>query len=587
MSNSKSFSSVSRKNKQSRRNNRIYRSLLMTFVIAGSNLLSALPLLAETPGTVINNQATGSFTDPANNNNEVLIESNIVKVTIAEVAGITVTPDGTEEAPAGVNGAGEFQGNGKINPEDVVYFQYKITNVGNDPTKFFIPGAPSGVTNGALNGTGTIEVIGYDPDGNNQTSITPEAIPATGAETGTITGLPNNGSIAPGGSITIRVPIKVDTGLQDGDKVTVIMGDTPPNDNSSDTQNQDYSDNGNNGDIYTVDNNGTENGDSDGDPVNGVREASANQDVTVTNANSISGTLYEDDGGADTGNDTFDNGETKLPENITVNLYEDTNGNDVLDPGENTPVQTVETDANGDYIFPDVADGDYIVKVDETDTDIPEYYTPGTVEDLPVTVNGASEADKDFGFDKNAPDVIMVKRITKINGQTVNPNDSKPLGSFVDDPSDDNDTSANWPTGYVVGEIDAGRVRVGDEIEYTIYFLNAGKFKAENLRICDAIQGQQDLKADAYGAGNDLQLNVSNNGDTNLTSASGDDRAEFIAANGTVPANCNLQVPNDNGTLVVDVTDATLTEIPGSTAPGTANSYGLIRFTTVVRDDNP
>lgn len=584
MSNSKSRSSVSRKNKQNRRNNRIYRSLLMTFVIAGSNLLSALPLLAQV-GTVINNQATGSFTDPANDNQEVLIESNTVQVTIAEVAGITVTPDGTEEAPATVNDPGPFQENGKINPEDVVYFQYKITNVGNDPTKFFIPGAPSNITNGTQ--SGEIEVIAYDPDGPDgadETSITPETIPAAGADTGTITGLPDNGSIAPGGSITIRVPIKVNAGLADGDVVTAIMGDTPPNDNSADTQNQDFQ--ASNNDVTTQDNPDGTPGESAGEPVNGVREASASEDVTVTNANSISGTLYEDAGGEDTGNDTFDAGETKLPENITVNLYEDTNGNGVLDPDENTPVQTVETDANGDYIFEDVEDGNYIVKVDEQDPELPEFYTPGTDEELAVEVAGESVADRDFGFDKNNPDVVMVKRITKINGNTVNPNDSTALNNFVDDPNDDNDTSANWPANYVVGEIDAGRVRVGDEIEYTVYFLNAGKSKAENLRICDAIQGQQDFKAGAYDNGNgDLQLNVSDNGDTNLTSASDGDRAELIAAGGNVPSNCNIKVPNDNGTLVIDVNDATLTEIPGSTAPGTPNSYGLIRFTTTVREN--
>ncbi len=422
-----------------------------------------------------------------------------------------------------------------------------------------------------------------DPDGADEIGITPANIPAAGANTDTISDLPNNGSIEPGGSITIRVPIKVNAGLTDGTEVTAVMGDTPPNDNTDDTQNQEYTANNNN-DIYTVDNNGTENGDSDGDPVNGRREASALEDVIVTNANGISGTLFEDAGGEDTGNDTLDAGEETLPADITVNLYEDTNGNGTLDPDENTPVQSVETDADGNYIFPDVADGNYIVQVDEEDPELPEFYTPGTDEELAVTVAGESVADQNFGFDRNNPDVVMVKRITSINGQAVNPNDSTALNNFVDDPNDDNDTSANWPANYVVGEVDAGRVRIGDEIEYTIYFLNAGSFEAENLRICDAIQGQQDLKADAYGT-NELQLNVSDNGDTGLTSDSDGDRAEFIAAGGAVPANCNLQVANDNGTLVVDVTDTTFTEVPGSTAPGTPNSYGLIRFTTVVREN--
>ena len=582
MSNSKSRSSASRKNKQNRRNNRIYRSLLMTFVIAGSNLLSALPLLAQV-GTVINNQATGSFTDPANNDQEILIESNTVQVTIAEVAGITVTPLTTEEAPATVANPGPFQDNGKINPEDVVYFTYEITNVGNDPTKFFIPDAPSAVTNGALDGS--IEVIEYNPDGNTPTDITPAAVPSGGTDTGNITGLPDNGSIAPGGSITIRVPIKVNAGLADGDVVTAIMGDTPPNDNSAATQNQDFVAGTN--DVVTQDNDDGTPGEAAGQPVNGVREASASQDVTVTNANSISGTLYEDAGGEDTGNNTFDAGETKLPADITVTLYNDADNDNVIDPGEE--VQVVQTDANGDFVFEDVEDDTYKIKVDLDDAEIPEFYSLGTPNDIEVTVAGESVADRDFGFDRNNPNVVMVKRITRINGETTNPNDGTDLTQFVDDttsPQADDDNSPNWPANYLVGQFDAGRVRVGDEIEYTIYFLNAGSFRAENLRICDAIQGPQDLKDDAYGTG-EVQLNVSNNGNTDLTSDSGDDRAEFIPANGTVPPNCNLQVPNDNGTLVIDVTDATFTEVPGSTAPGTQDSYGLIRFTTVVRDDNP
>ena len=233
------------KSKQNRRNNRIYnyRSLLVAALFSSSSLLPMFPVLAAspTPGTVIDNQATGSFTDPNNSNQEVQIESNVVQVEVAEVAGITISQAALpEEAPSGVSGAGANQGNGDINPDDIIYFTYKITNVGNDPTQFFIPDAPSSVNNGSLNGN--IQIIEYDPDGSSAVDLTSNniTVPNNGDTTGSLlNGIANtnDGSVPVGGSITIRVPVKADSNLSDGDTVTVVMGDTPPNDNSASTQN--------------------------------------------------------------------------------------------------------------------------------------------------------------------------------------------------------------------------------------------------------------------------------------------------------------------------------------------------------------
>ncbi len=271
-----------------------YRPLLMTFLLTGSNWLSALPLLAanSTPGTVIDNQATGSFTDPNDSNNEVQIESNVVQVEVAEVAGITISQSAIpEEAPSGVTDAGANQGNGDINPDDVIYFTYKITNVGNDPTQFFIPDAPSSVNNGSLNGN--IQIIEYDPDGASAVDLTSDniTVPSNGDTTGSLlngVANTNDGSVPVGGSITIRVPIKADSNLSDGDTVTVIMGDTGSNDNSAATQNQVYAVGTN--DVYTEDNPNGTTGETDGTPINGDatnnrQEASFSQDVTVSAIN--------------------------------------------------------------------------------------------------------------------------------------------------------------------------------------------------------------------------------------------------------------------------------------------------------------
>lgn len=224
--------------------------LLLTTLL----LLSGMPVaLANTPaaGTVVTNQATGSFTDPTDNS-EKAIESNSVQVTIAEIAGITVQSTGV------IN-------NGQTRPGDTISFLFTLTNVGNDPTQFFIPNAPSSLINGTLNGA--IEIV----EVNGTTLTTPTPVTGSGIV---------SPSVPAGGTIKIRVPVQVSASAGDGDLVTVTMGDTP----SSDRGNQAYV--AGNRDIYTQDNTGTANGDIAGDPINGDSvnrrmEASAVQSSTI------------------------------------------------------------------------------------------------------------------------------------------------------------------------------------------------------------------------------------------------------------------------------------------------------------------
>lgn len=271
----------------------VLRRLLLIVLVSGGSLLPAAIALADanspTPGTVIRNQATGSFTDPASGNVLRNIQSNIVEVTVAEVTGITVTASGFAEAPSGVAGAGPNQGDGTINTQDVVYFTFDITNLGNDPTQFFIPGSAT-ITNGSA--SGPIEIISYDTNGSSATVLPmPIAVAAGGTTTGTALGLPL-GSIAPSGNVRVRVPVKASTGLANNDVMTVVLGDTL----ASSRGNQDYNDGGANRDLYTQDN---QNGDvvnvpatpateveAAGNPLNGDatlrrREASAAQGTPI------------------------------------------------------------------------------------------------------------------------------------------------------------------------------------------------------------------------------------------------------------------------------------------------------------------
>ncbi len=89
-------------------------------------------------------------------------------------------------------------------------------------------------------------------------------------------------------------------------------------------------------------------------------------------------------------------------EGVTVALFADTNGNGVLDPGE-LPIATTTTDENGNYLFPGVSDGDYIVVVTDTDNVLDELYNTadpdgGMDEVSAVTIAGADDLDQDFGY---------------------------------------------------------------------------------------------------------------------------------------------------------------------------------------------
>jgi hypothetical protein len=190
--------------------------------------------------------------------------------------------------------------------------------------------------------------------------------------------------------------------------------------------------------------------------------------------------------------------------------------------------------------------------------------------------------------------VLLIKRITAINGdRTQNPNDSTPLNVFVDDTTSSKaaeDNDSKWVTNYLKGAINAGKVKAGDTIEYTVYFLNAGNANANSVRICDRIRPNQIFQPNGYGVGTGVQVQMGTSSVINLTNANdGSDRTQFIAAGGAVPTNCNITAANTDGTLVVDITGAAATgnpalvTMPGATAAGSPNdSYGFFRFITQV-----
>jgi hypothetical protein len=215
----------------------------------------ATPVLADgTPaGTSISNTATATYEDPNNPSVTINATSNAVVVTVAEVAGVTATPVATNDR----NG-------GTVLPNDVIDYVYRVTNVGNDTTQFRIP---SQVT---VTGPGTAGTVEMSTDG----GTTWAPVPAV-AE-----GVANTGSIAPGGSVLVRVPITATALAPSGATIRVVLGNTGPNDNSAATQNQPDGTAPATNNVSTVDATGGV-GEVAGSPTNGEREASSMQQVIV------------------------------------------------------------------------------------------------------------------------------------------------------------------------------------------------------------------------------------------------------------------------------------------------------------------
>ncbi|MEH2432996.1 MAG: hypothetical protein V7K25_01845 [Nostoc sp.] len=251
------------RNKSLNKQRQRYQSLVATALLSSSLFQFIAPVLADgtAAGQSISNTATATYEDPNAPGTSINSTSNTVILTVAEVAGITVSASGVTDNNGGTAGV-----------NDLLTYTYTITNVGNDPTKFHIPnqattigpGTVSGVLpadkNGATPASGTLQ---YSTDGGTSwTNVT-----AGGVDTP---------SIPVSGTVLVRVPVTVQTGAKSGDIIKVTLGNTP-----GDAQNQLRSPDG--GDVYTVDNADGSPGEVAGAPINGTREASITQQTQVGN----------------------------------------------------------------------------------------------------------------------------------------------------------------------------------------------------------------------------------------------------------------------------------------------------------------
>ncbi|MGB7088065.1 MAG: SdrD B-like domain-containing protein, partial [Phormidesmis sp.] len=296
--------------------------------------------------------------------------------------------------------------------------------------------------------------------------------------------------------------------------------------------------------------------------------------------------------------------------NVTVGLYRDVDGDGVLDSGDPL-LATQLTNSNGNYDFIDLIFGNYIIKVLEgtpEDVDGTNALEGGLLTTTSTTPGGEAAVtlppgiidynDADFGYQlpvpPQNPNMLLVKRITAINGQTTNPNDSTPLNTVLNDGvADSADDNSNWPASYLVGALNGGLVspvsnNLADTVEYSIYFLSAGEAIAQNVLVCDRIPQYTNFLPDSYAGilsadplstqPNPLGIAFSFNGsEVALTGANDGDAGYYFPANtepSTLFSDIDCGGTNDNGAVVVDLGD-----LPPATAAGDpANSFGRLRF---------
>jgi hypothetical protein len=212
--------------------------------ISGSILMALISCLGNgraiaRPATQIDNQAAGVYVDAVLNNTTINTSSNIVSITVQEVAGLTITANGITRADGGVVNTATVN--------DLLFYNFDIQNTGNDTTKFFVPNLAQ------VSSLGSFQKAQYF-DGEWQD------VPATGYI---------SSPIAINGKLQVRVVVKITSG---NGLLTVTLGQAATTNQARINDPED---------IYTVDNNDGTLGEINGLPANGVREAQAAQALNI------------------------------------------------------------------------------------------------------------------------------------------------------------------------------------------------------------------------------------------------------------------------------------------------------------------
>jgi uncharacterized repeat protein (TIGR01451 family) len=231
--------------------------------------------------------------------------------------------------------------------------------------------------------------------------------------------------------------------------------------------------------------------------------------LAATNLGAITGTVFIDNDG----NGAFTAGEQVA--NAQVQLYEDSNNNNSLDIGTDTLVSTDTTDANGEYNFAGLSDGNFFVlQPNQTPAGgvaLPQQVSPR------MTVNGAGTA------------TTLIDDFATDHGPTID----------------------EFPTGTPVTEDFAAPTAIGGNREFTAAFLSGPDGEEVSIR---TEMGELRLNPDVQSIG---EYSVVWDGAAGGFDPTGLGGIDLTNSNGTGFCVENLFLDQPNGELTVRVyTDA-------------------------------
>jgi Right handed beta helix region/SdrD B-like domain len=165
---------------------------------------------------------------------------------------------------------------------------------------------------------------------------------------------------------------------------------------------------------------------------------------------------------------------------------------------------------------------------------------------------------------------ILVKRITAVKDGVTNITTN--FNTITNDPI--------WPTGYLVGAINGGNIKPGDEVEYTIYYLNGGENRVTQARICDRLNADLIFqpKFDTSATSDQGILFTKGISSQYLTNTSDIDQGFFSTSN-IMPVNCNTTA-NSTSNLSDNVV---VVDAATSSNPLLGNERGSVKFKVKIR----
>ncbi|HYX40312.1 MAG TPA: hypothetical protein VE821_01380, partial [Pyrinomonadaceae bacterium] len=179
------------------------------------------PAFAQTSaGTVISNTATATYTDGSGGSPTYNATSPTVTVTVARVAGLTITPDnGT--LPNVVPG------------QQSVDFTFTVTNTSNYATNVLFLASRASVV---LGGSGTVAMAVIDANGDGQVDSNSDGnVDAGDVDIKNNAANVSYGPVAANGSFLVIVRVNINAAAAAGSTVSVTLGDAPVNGQPGDT----------------------------------------------------------------------------------------------------------------------------------------------------------------------------------------------------------------------------------------------------------------------------------------------------------------------------------------------------------------